>query len=195
LIVGFDGALTTVSPNGNKPGALPTLAGSSGFYVEFDAYVTANNRDHWPALWLMPREHNGVPEDAYPGDAPGFERWMELDVDEGGFTPGWLGTVHSWTGSWPNIKSERNPYAVLGPNPLDRTKPHVFAAAFEPKTLKVTWWLDGQRINDAGPPFVPEVARKQNFYLILSTQSHGKNLPYDMVVRRFRAFVPPGSPR
>lgn len=193
LAIGLDGSLTTISPKGNT-GALPTLAGSRGFYVEFDAYLTDQNTDHWPALWLMPREHNGAQDDHYAGDPPGFERWMELDVDEGGFAPGWLGTVHSWTGIWPDIKTQRNAYSELGPK-LDRTKPHVFSAAYDPDTLKVTWWLDGQRINEAGPPYVPEIARKQNFYLIMSTQSHGKKLPYDMVVRRLRAYVPPTTSR
>ncbi len=188
LSMRLGGGVTTVSPLDGS-GALPLLAGSAGFYVEFDAYISGNDSDHWPALWVMPIEHNGKQDDAYAGDPAGFERWMELDVDEGGYTPGWLGTVHSWSGIWPNYSSNRNPYQVLGPA-LDRTKPHNFAAAFDPKTLKVTWWLDGQYINEAGAPFVPEVARRQNFYLLLGAQSHGKNLPYQMVVERFRAFVP-----
>jgi hypothetical protein len=193
LLIGLHGALTTVSPHGNLPGALPTLAGDRGFYVEFDAYLTGNDPDHFPALWLLPREHNGAKEDSYAGDSPGFERWMEIDVDEGGYAPGWLGTVHNWSGSWPHFTRQRNPYSARVPD-LDRSRPHVFAAAFEPKSLKVTWWLDGERMNEAGPPFVPEIARKQNFYMIISAQSHGKNLPYDMILRRFRAFVPPIAP-
>jgi hypothetical protein len=43
-------------------------------------------------------------------DSPGFERWMELDVDEGGFGPGLLGTVHSWSGIAPNYTN------ISGPN-------------------------------------------------------------------------------
>ncbi len=183
------GGVTTISPLDGS-GALPLLAGSAGFYVEFDVRLSGNDADHWPALWVMPIEHNGKHDDVYAGDPPNFERWMELDVDEGGAAPGWLGTVHSWSGVWPNYTRVRNPYQVLGPT-LDRTQSHNFAAAFDPKLLKVTWWLDGQYINEAGAPFVPDVARKQNFYLLMNAQTYGKNVPYQMVVERFRAFAPP----
>ncbi len=189
LIIRRGAGVATVSPL-DGTGALPLLPGSAGFYVEFDVRLSGNDPDYFPAVWVMPIEHNGKQDDRYPGDPAGFERWMELDVDEGGYAPGWLGTVHSWTGAWPNYSSNRNPHQVLGPAVLDRSKTHNFAAAFDPKTLKVTWWLDGQYINEAGAPFVPEVARKQNFYLLLDAQTHGQNKPYEMIVERFRAFVP-----
>ena len=44
-------------------------------------------RDHWPAVWLMPAEHDGR-HDSTPAIRPDYERFMELDVDEGGFGPG-----------------------------------------------------------------------------------------------------------
>ena len=81
-------------------GKLPLLPGADGFYVEFEVRLSGNDPDYWPAVWLMPAEHSGKQEDHYEGDPAGFERWMELDVDEGGFGPGLTGTVHSWTGIW-----------------------------------------------------------------------------------------------
>lgn len=188
LAMKLNGGLATWSPVG-APGELPTLPGDKGFFVEFEAYLSSNERDHWPALWLMPREHNLSQGDVYPGDPKDFQRWMELDVDEGGFTTGWLGTVHSWTGIWPKHQTERSPHWEIGPV-LDRRQPHTFSASFEPKTLKVTWWMDGKKMSEAGPPAVPKIARQQNFYLLMNAQTHGKNIPYEMVVRRFRAFVP-----
>ena len=46
----------------------------------------------------------------------------------------------------------------------------------------------------ATAPYVPDLAAKQRFYLILSAQSHGKNKDYLMFVSAVRAFVPPSSP-
>ena len=189
LVMKPGGGLTSISPK-DSSGTLPKLRGSHAFYVEFSTYQSGNDPDHWPAVWLLPIEHNGKQDDRYPGDPDGFERWMELDVDEGGFTPGMLGTVHSWTGVYPDYKTERNPYQELGPK-LDRTVPHTFAASYDPKTLKVVWYLDGKVFNEATAPFVPEVARKQNYYILLNNQTHGKNVPYEMTVRRVRAFVAP----
>ncbi|MFA6287612.1 MAG: autotransporter-associated beta strand repeat-containing protein [Opitutaceae bacterium] len=92
------------APHNFSDGALPTLPGEDGFYIEFDVRLSDNNSDHFPAVWLMPVEHNGgngLPvEDIYPGDSAGCERWMELDVDEGGFRPGSLASVIAWNGTY-----------------------------------------------------------------------------------------------
>lgn len=190
------------APHDFSEGLLPYLPGSDGFYVEFDVWLSDNDPDHWPALWLMPKEHNWKREDNYPelGDPPGFQRWMELDVDEGGFGPGLTGTVHHWFGIWEEgFKNIQNPNNV-SPLPLDRTQKHTFGASFDPKHLIVTWWVDGVPMMSAGgkfcpyqPSCVPVVARKQNFYIIISAQSHGKQKPYRIFVSAVRAYVPPYS--
>ena len=46
----------------------------------------------------------------------------------------------------------------------------------------------------ATSPYVPDIAAKQHFYLILSAQSHGKKTEHLMFVRGVRAYVPPTSP-
>jgi hypothetical protein len=46
----------------------------------------------------------------------------------------------------------------------------------------------------AGAPYVPAVAARQHFYLILSAQSHREKKPYFMFVSGVRAYAPPGSP-
>lgn len=177
------------TPRDFSAGKLPLLPGSTGFYVEFDVALSDDDPDHWPAVWLMPAEHNGKQPDHYAGDPPGFERWMELDVDEGGFGPGLTGTVHSWTGIWPNYKHVQNPNNVVK-TPLDRSRKHTFGASYDPKTQTVSWWVDGVKQMSAGAPYVPEVAAKQSFYLILSAQTHGKKKPYAMLVSGVRAYVP-----
>lgn len=188
LMIRPGGAITTVSRT-MKPGKFPVLPGAKGFYVEFTVKISDNDRDHFPAVWLMPVEHARGQPDHYEGDPPQFQRWFELDVDEGGFTKGFMGTALSWTGVWPHYQRERsNPRWDVPP--LDRSKMNTFAAAFQPGDLKVTWWLNGKEQYSAGPPAVPEVALKQNFYLIVSASHHGKNIPYEMTVERVRAFAP-----
>ena len=191
LAISLNGELVS-APRDFSKGVLPLLPGARGFYVEFDVRLSGNDPDHWPAVWLMPAEHNQKMEDQYAGDPKGYQRWMELDVDEGGFGPGMTGTVHAHEGIWPNTKQQQNPNNVVAAA-LDRTKRHTFGAAWDPAKQEVTWWLDGVKQMSAGAPYVPAVARRQNFYLILSAQSHGKNVPYTMYVSGVRAWVRPGA--
>lgn len=184
------------TPRDFSAGKLPLLPGADGFYVEFDVRLSDNDPDHWPAVWLMPAEHNGKQEDHYEGDPDRFERWMELDVDEGGFGPGLTGTVHSWSGIWgvgAGYRNLQNPNNV-SKTPLDRSQKHTFGASYDPVRQRVTWWVDGVEQMSAGAPYVPEVAAKQHFYLILSAQTFKQKKPYLMYVSGVRAFVPPTCP-
>jgi hypothetical protein len=140
----------------------------------------------------MPVEHNRKMLDSYPGDPAGFERWMELDVDEGGFGPGLAGTVHDWRGVYPNLQHSQNPNN-LSKTPLDRAQKHTFGASFDPVHNRATWWVDGAKQHSSEAPYVPAVGVQQHFYLIISAQSHGKKLPYSMAFRGVRAYVPPSS--
>lgn len=187
------GNLVSAPLDFSAPGLLPALPGADGFYVEFEVRLSDNDPDHWPAVWLMPVEHNGKQQDHYPNDPPGFERWMELDVDEGGFGPGLTGTVHSCTDIWPHYQHIQNPNNVVR-TPLDRTQTHVFGASYDPCRQSVTWWVDGVRQMEATAPHVPEIATQQHFYLIVSAQSHGKKLDYLMFLGRVRAYTLPSSP-
>ena len=182
------------TPRDFSAGKLPLLPGSNGFYVEFDVRLSDNDPDHFPAVWLMPAEHNGKQEDHYAGDPPGYERWMELDVDEGGFGPGLTGTVHSWSGIYKKgyAGHVQNPNNVA-PVALDRTTTHTYGASYDPVRQAVTWWVDGVRQMSAGSPHVPAVAVQQHFYLIISAQTHAKKKPYSMFVSGVRAYVPPNS--
>lgn len=176
-----------------SPGLLPALPGDKGFYVEFDVRLSDDDPDHWPAVWLMPWEHNGRQEDHDAGDPKGFERFMELDVDEGGFGPGLTGTVHSSEGIWPKYKHVQNPNNVRK-EPIDRSKKHTFGASYDPLAQTAAWWLDGVKQMSATAPYVPAVAARQHFYLILSGQSHGKQKEHLTIVSGVRAYVPPSSP-
>jgi len=170
-------------------GILPFLPGSNGFYIEFDEWLSDNNSDHWPGVWLMPVEHNAQQQDCYPGDPTGYERWMELDVDEGGWGPGLTGTVHSWWGIWPHYTNIQNLNDV-STNALDRTRKHTFGASYDPVHQTTAWWLDGVYQMSAGSPYVPAIATNQHYYPILSAYSISQNLPYTMYVSGVRAFVP-----
>lgn len=183
------GDLVSYPPDFSHPGVLPTLSGEKGFYVEFEVSLSENDSDHFPAVWLMPIEKNGEKWDIYPGSPEGFERWMELDVDEGGFGPGLTGTVHCWWGVYPNYHHIQNPNNVSR-KPLDRTIPHRFGASYDPQTSTVCWWVDDEFQMSATTPFVPEIAKKQNFYLIMSAQTRKEKKPYKMYIHAVRAYEP-----
>jgi hypothetical protein len=188
LAISLGGDLTSVALD-SSPGRLPLLSGAKGFYVDFTAWLSGNDPDHWPAVWLMPVEHNAHLADHDPADPPGAQRWMELDVDEGGFCPGFCGTVHAWSGIYPHCQNLQNTNN-LSPLPLDRTHKHTFGASYDPVTGTVTWWLDGRKQYFAQSPYVPKIAARQHFYLILSAQTRGANKPFVMYVSRVRAYVP-----
>lgn len=192
LVISLGGEIAGV-PRDFSAGLLPLLSGANGFYVEFDVQLSDNDPDHFPAVWLMPAEHNGKKVDHYQGDPDGFERWLELDVDEGGLGRGMTGTVHSWSGIYPAYKSEQNPNNH-SPVMLIRNHKHTFGASYDPTHQQVTWWLDGARQWFAKAPYVPDVASRQSYYLIISAQTHGAQKPYTMTITGVRAYVPPSSP-
>lgn len=187
LIIKRGGLVAMVKMNSYR-GLFPLLKGNRSFYIEAQVATSSNDKDNFPAIWLMPIEHNLRLEDVYEPDPSGFERWFELDIDEGGFGPGGHHTAISWTGKWPDYKKIQNPNPT-SKVPLDRTQPNVFGVSYSPETLSVRWWLNGQKVLEAGPPYVPEIARKQNFYLIVSAQSHKNVSIYQMKFMGVRAFV------
>jgi hypothetical protein len=189
LALGLGGDLVS-APKDFSTGKLPLLPGSDGFYVEFDYWLSNVDPDHFPAVWLMPAEHNRQKSDVYSGDPPKFERWMKLDVDEGNFGPGLMGSVVYTWGIYPNWERILNDYNHISPLPLDRSQKHTFGASYDPIHKIVTWWVNGVKQMSAGAPHVPAIAAKQHFYLILSTQSHGKQKPYSMFISGVRAYVP-----
>lgn len=186
------GVLATVKTS-SFPGQFPLLSGARPFYIEAQVSTSSNHRDNFPAIWLMPIEHNARMEDVYAPDPKSFERWFELDIDEGGFGPGGHHTAISWSGIWPHYKKIQNPNPT-SKLPLDRTQPNVFGVSYSPETLTVRWWLNGKPVLEAAHPHVPEIARRQNFYLIVSAQSHKNISHYQMKLLGVRAFVGDAMP-
>jgi hypothetical protein len=193
LALNLDGELVS-TPHDFAAGILPLLSGSNGFYVEFEVRLSDNDPDHFPAVWLMPAEHNRAKNDVYSGDPPEFERWMELDVDEGNFGPGLMGSVVYTCDVYPHWERILNDYNHLSPLPLDRSQKHTLGSSYDPNHKLVTWWVDGVKQMSAGEPHVPAIAAKQHFYLIVSAQTHGKKKSYSMFVNGVRAYVPASSP-
>jgi len=187
----FSGGVVSTARDNSTIGSLPLLSGKNGFYVEFEVSLSDNNKDHWPALWLLPVEHNNRQDDHFAGDPEKYERWMELDVDEGGFGPGFMGTVISWTGIWPNYQLVTNEHNKMSKIALDRSQPHIFAASYDPENGKVTWWLDNVLQMTAEAPSVPEIAKYHNYYLIISAQQHKEKIPYFLDLHGIRAFIRP----
>jgi hypothetical protein len=186
------GASMVSTPKDFSDGALPVLSAAKGFYIEYEVKISDNDNDHWPAVWSEPVEHNLHAQDHYPEDPAGYERWMELDVDEGGFGPGTCSTAINWEGIYPHYTKHQNGNNVSHV-PLDRTQWHTYGASYDPKQKKVKWWLDGEEVVSTTTPNVPDIAAKQHYYIIIGNQTHKKRLPYMMFLRAVKAYVPDDS--
>ena len=189
---GHSGNLTSAPHDWPEKGRVPFLPAKDGFYVEFDCQLDTNDPDHFAAVWMNPADKRAGHKVVHPGDRPEYERWMELDVDEAGFGPGWTCTVHNWYGIWPDYLHLQNPGNV-SKKPLDRTKRHRFGASYSPRSRTVAWWMDDELLLTAGEPYVPASAEDLRYFLIFGAQMHKKNVPYNMYVYAVRAFVPQTS--
>jgi len=198
-----NGSMLTTQKRSSTQGDLPYLPGAKGFYVEADFALNSNDRALFSAFWLMPKEHDLAQSDTYPGDPPGYERWMELDVDEGKFSAGTTSSVIDWQGVWDKKTGlyYRDPPDNTVPGskitnhrsdiPLDRTVRHVFGASYDPRGVgTVRWYLDGKQIAESGNGAAPEIAKKQNFYLIIGNQHPGGSPRYELYLHRLSAWVP-----
>ena len=196
LVITAGGGVSTQTHRSTQ-GALPLLLAGAGFYVEFAEWLSDNDADHWPAVWLMPQEHDGKRHDYMPGDPPGSERFMELDADEGGFNPGHHGAMIYWSGTWPNYQKQQqgnDPRSTFG---MDRTQQHIFGLSYDPAGKKVTWWVDGVNVGNASTETVPSIVNSYHYYLNINHQTHKLNHPYMMYIAYFSAWskaVPPKPP-
>lgn len=187
------------TPRDLSQGVLPLLDGAKGFYIEFDARLSDNDPNHWPALWAMPVEHCGgnghAARDHYPGDPPDFERWMELDVDEGGLAKsgGAMCSVISWTGAFTSGYKSATINNWASGEAIDRTQVHTFGASYDPFRRQVTSWVDGKKRwqTPENSESVPEIATRQHFYPILSVWrvDQGTHKSYTAYVSGVRAYV------
>jgi hypothetical protein len=184
LVIPMGAALTTATRKA-RAGSLPLVDASRNFFVEFDAAISGKNPDHFPALWMMPVQHSGREEDRI---ADGTQSWTEIDIDEGGFSPGAFGNVLTWRGKFPKYaKTTYRP--TISNSDFDRTRFHRFGFSYVADTHTATWWLDGR---PGGPVVIPPLPAHQ-YYLIMSAQSHGKNVPYTMTIRRIRSCLADGA--
>jgi hypothetical protein len=189
------GAYVSTETRKSLPGILPLLPGSSGFYVEFAERLSDNDPDHWPAVWLMPQEHNSSQSDHQAGDPAKYERWMELDVDEGGFNKtGHHGAMINWYSTYPNYERVASSNDPVSSPPMDRTQEHIFGMSYDPVRSVVTWWVDGVNVGTASTAAVPAVVKTYHYYLIMCNQTHGLNHPYTMYVRYFSAWTASAVP-
>jgi hypothetical protein len=184
------GAVVTTETRKSLPGLMPLLPASAGFYVEFAERISDNDPDHWPAVWLMPQEHNVHQADHAPGDPPRFERWLELDVDEGGFNKsGHHGAMLSWSGIFPHYERQFAANDPVSSPPMDRTQEHIFGLSYDPVRTTVTWYVDGVSVGSASTAGLPAIIKEHHYYLIMSNQTHGLHRPYNMYIRYFTAWA------
>lgn len=191
LTMTLGGVLTTETRR-SEPGTLPLLEAGKGFYVEFAVTLSDNNPDHWPAVWAMPQEHDARQSDHRAGDPAHYERWMELDVNEGGLGTNlggaYRGAVIDWWGIYPRY--EHQVFNNIDRSPIDMTVEHIYGASYDPVARQVTWWLDGAKMGSQSTASFPSVINADHYYLIMNAASHGARLPYRMRVRYLAAWTP-----
>jgi hypothetical protein len=187
LAIALGGGVTTQRQS-SQQGTLPYLVAGNGFYVEFAVTLSDNDSDHWPAVWLMPQEHNDKQSDHLSTDPAGYERWMEVDCDEGGFYAGSLNSLINWQGIYPNYTNTT--WNDEGKLPaLDRTTEHVFGVSYDPVGQMAAYWLDGASVYSHSTSTIPAIVNTYHYYLIAGAQTHGANKPYEMLVRYMSAWI------
>ena len=167
----------------DRKGALPVLSGKDGFYAECTMSYSRNDRKYTGAFWFFPtcKLQHGT-------DSPWF---LEIDVDEAKFGPGLSGTVHNMGQAKPfHMQNWNN----VRPEAIDRRIPHTVGAAYDPKTLTVSWWLNGKFSHRSEPPFIPTVARDLEYFLIVEAEKRWIYPDYDCQIHSIKAYVPEDSP-
>jgi hypothetical protein len=158
--------------------------------VEFCTFLSGNDQDYFPAVWMLPQEHNLVSTANY---------W-EVDIDEGGndrtsTDPGYVsvetGIRWVWNGSTyiPTTINNTQSAQNFGAN-IDRTKPHVFGASYDPTGKVLQYWLDGQKQFAISTAANDTEIHNNHYYLIMSAESHGLLKPYSMYIKYFSAWHP-----
>ena len=166
-------------------GALPNLPGKDGFYIECTMEYSSNEQNRG-GFWLMPTAKlNGGPR------SPNFH-FMELDVDEVAFGPGLSGSVHNMgfvmgdfhIQNWNNVR----------PESLRRDVPVAYGAAYDPKSCTVTWWLNGKYQMMTKAPYVPQVLKQLDHFLLVQANASRKGQDYTCKIHSVKAYVPESSP-
>jgi hypothetical protein len=189
LALSLGGGVATQRQSSTQ-GKLPYLLAGKGFYAEFAVTLSDNDADHWPAVWLLPQEHNLKQSDHLSTDPAGYERWMEIDCDEGGFYSGSLHTLIDWQGIYPSYtNSTWNNYGQP-PTDLDRTVEHIFGVSYDPIGQVAQYWLDGAKAFAHSTSTISTIVNTYHYYLIMNAASHGANTPYEMRIRYASAWIP-----
>jgi hypothetical protein len=187
LAIAMGGGVMTQRQD-SEQGAVPYLLAGDGFYAEFAVTLSGNDPDHWPAVWLMPEEHNLKQSDHLSTDPAGYERWMEIDCDEGGFYSGSLNSLISWEGIYPDYTNTTwNDYGKLPA--LDRTVEHIFGVSYDPVGQVAQYWLDGVATYSHSTSTINSIIDTYHYFLLIDAQTHGANVPYEMMVRYASAWI------
>ena len=168
-----------------QKGAHPFLPGKDGFYIECTMEYSINGQNQG-GFWLMPTAKlNGGPR-------PKDFHFMELDVDEVQFGPGLSATVHNLgfelsdfhLQNWNNVR----------PEALKRDVPVAYGAAYDPKSNTVSWWLNGVFQSMTRAPYVPQVLKQLEHFLLIQANACYKGQDYTCKIHSVKAYVPESSP-
>lgn len=171
-------------------GALGYLVAAKGFYCSWRMAISGNDPDHWDALYLEPMEK-----------VNGSLSFGEIDVQEGNFSTlgGMFSTIIQWLGPWTaatgygkGIQS-----SMFTAPPIDRTVPHDYGVSYNPVRKQLIFDCDGVPTftvdttqKDAKGNVIDDGIRNFHWYMIACPQSHGKNVPFSMLLSNMQAWTP-----
>lgn len=132
--------------------------------IAFDPSLgaSAGSNISWPAFWSMAIEHvydsYHQADEQWPGQAPGYAHFAELDFMEAFHTPyqsyagrtNYVGTIHDWSGTYNNrwaydIYNSNNGFNV---GAVDWNKFHIYGCLWVPESKgnpgRAQWFFDNQ---------------------------------------------------
>jgi hypothetical protein len=171
-------------------GSLGYLSAAKGFYVKTRYALSNADPDHWDAFYLNPMEK-----------VNGALSYGEIDIQEGGYSKsgGMFSTIIQWLGPYvTGVGYGKGLQQSMFTAPaIDPTKPHDYGVSYNPiRKLLIydcddvpTFTVDTTQ-KDPNGNVIDDGIRNYHYYMILCPQSHGKNVPYSMLISNLQAWTP-----
>jgi hypothetical protein len=170
-------------------GSLGHLVAANGFYISARYAISGNDPDHWDAFYLEPQEK-----------CNGALSFGEIDIQEGGWgNGGMFSTIIQWLGPWTAATGYGKGLqeSMFTAPAIDRTKPHDYGVSYNPVRKLLIYDCDGVPTftvdtsqKDPKGNVIDDGIRPYHYYAILCPQSHGKAVPFSMLVSNMQAWTP-----
>lgn len=153
------GQLCTAAKTATGDWVGTTFAGGGYFEADlsFDPELV-NTEKSWPAFWSMAIEHLVGGDEQWPGQAPGFAHFIEVDffeylVAEAEGANAYGANLHDWYGIWPDMTNAQLPYSQVvrrAPQNTDWKQRHKLGGLWKPATASaqgsMTFYFDDVQV-------------------------------------------------